>query len=251
MPHITAHQPGSFCWIELATNDAAAARDFYTRVFGWAVNEIPMGEMGSYYIFQKNGRDAAALYQYQEGEARPNWLSYIAVRDVDAAAEQAKSLGGTVSRGPFDVFESGRMAVITDPQGAQLAVWQARSHFGVGVRDEPNTLCWNELQARDPDAANAFYTAFCHWRVNQSGDYTEWHLGEHAVGGMMMSQAPARVPSYWLPYFAVTDCEATAAMTIELNGTMRLPPTTIENVGRFAVLTDPQGAVFAVIQLAA
>ncbi|HEX8620026.1 MAG TPA: VOC family protein [Thermoanaerobaculia bacterium] len=249
MPHITEHQPGSFCWIELATRDAAAARDFYTRLFGWAVNEIPMGEMGTYFIFQKNGRDVAALYQ--DAEQRPNWLSYISVRDIDAAAEQARSLGGTVNRGPFDVFESGRMAVAADPQGAQFALWEARSHAGVGVRDEPNALCWNELQARDPEAANAFYTAFFHWRANHSADYTEWHLGEHAVGGMMTSRAPAGVPSYWLAYFAVDDCEAAAALAIELNGTVRLPPTAIENVGRFAVLTDPQGAVFAVIQLAA
>ena len=247
MPHVTSHQPGSFCWIELATSDAAAARSFYTQLFGWTVNEIPMGEQGTYFILQKDGRDAAALYQ--DARMPPNWVSYIAVTDADATAEQAKNLGGQVHAGPFDVFESGRMAVLGDPQGAHFAIWQARANPGVGVRDEPDTLCWNELQARDADAAKTFYSSLFRWRMKESPDYTEWHLGEHAIGGMMGSQAPPEVPSYWLPYFAVADCEAAVGKGESLGGTTIVPPMDIENVGRFAVLKDPQGAVFAVIRL--
>jgi len=247
MPHMTSHQPGSFCWIELATSDAAAARSFYTQLFGWTVNEIPMGDQGTYFIFQKDGRDAAALYQ--DGRMPPNWMSYVAVKDADATVEQAKALGGQVNAGPFDVFDSGRMAVLSDPQGAHFAVWQARSNPGVGVRDEPDTLCWNELQARDVDAAKTFYSSLFHWRMKDSPEYTEWHLGEHAVGGMLPSQSPPGVPSYWLPYFAVAGCEAAVEQGTSLGATVLLPPMDIENVGRFSVLQDPQGAVFAVIRL--
>ncbi len=244
MPHFTSHQPGSFCWIELMTSDAAAARTFYTRLFHWTVNEIPMGEMGTYYIFQKDGRDVAAMYE--ERRTPPAWQSYVAVASADAAAEQIKSLGGQVHMGPMDVFDSGRMAVVSDPQGAFFAVWEARSHHGVQVRDESNALCWNELQARDADTAKAFYTALFRWRLKESDEYAEYHLGEHAVGGMLPSQAPPEVPSYWLPYFAVEDCDAALEQGRSFGGTLVVPAMDIPNVGRFGVLSDPQGAVFAI-----
>lgn len=248
MTQVTSHPPGAFCWIELATSDATAARAFYTQLFGWTVNEFPMGEeLGTYYIFQKAGRDSAACYQ--DGRMPPNWISYVAVSEVDAAVEQAKALGGQVVAGPFDVFDSGRMALMTDPQGAHFAVWQARSHAGVGVRDEAGALCWNELQGRDVAAAKTFYTSLFDWRTKDSPDYTEWHLGENAVGGMRPSQAPPEVPSFWLPYFAVDDCDASVSKAGSLGGVVIVPPMDIEHVGRFAVLQDPQGATFAVIRL--
>lgn len=249
MPTVTSHQPGSFCWIELATNDAAAALQFYTQLFSWSVNEVPMGEMGTYYICQNGGRDAAAMYQSDQPGTPPNWQSYVAVANVDASTEQAKSLGATVVAGPFDVFESGRMSVIADPQGAVFAMWQPKTHAGVQVRDEANAICWNELQARDTDAAKAFYGALFHWRMKEAAEYTEWHLGEHAVGGMLQSQWPPEAPSLWLAYFAVGDADAAIAQAQSLGGKVIVPAMDIPNVGRFAVLSDPQGAVFAVIQL--
>jgi predicted enzyme related to lactoylglutathione lyase len=246
-----AHAPGTFCWIELGTSDAAGARAFYTQLFEWGVNEFPMGEMGTYYIFQKNGADSAAMYQIgpqQEGMP-PNWLSYVAVASADAATEKAKSLGGSVIHGPFDVYDMGRMTVLQDPQGAMFAVWETKTHRGVGVRDETNTLCWNELQARDLDAARKFYAPLFDWRLKESPEYTEMHLGENAVGGMMTSQAPPEVPSHWLPYFAVDDCDASAAQAASLGGTVIVPPMDVPTVGRFAAIQDPQGAAFAVIKL--
>lgn len=250
MPAVSSHPPGSFCWIELATSDAAAARAFYTQLFGWSVNEIPMGEMGTYSIFQHGGRDCAAMYQSGPGEGiPPNWLSYVAVKDADASAAQARTLGGQIVKGPFDVFDSGRMAVVSDLQGAVFAIWQPKSNIGVGVRDEPGTLCWNELQARDVDAAKTFYTALFPWRMKESPEYTEWHLGENAVGGMLASQAPPEVPSMWLPYFAVDDCDGAVEKARFLGGHPIVPAMDIAGVGRFSVLADPQGAVFAVIRL--
>jgi hypothetical protein len=120
----------------------------------------------------------------------------------------------------------------------------------VQVRDESNALCWNELQARDIETAKTFYTSLFRWRMKETDDYTEWHLGEHAVGGMMASQAPPQVPSYWLPYFAVEDCEKSVEQARSGGGSVIVPAMDIPNVGRFAVLQDPQGATFAVIRLA-
>lgn len=242
---------GTFCWIELATSDANSARNFYTQLFGWTVNEFPIGDMGMYYIFQKDGKDAGAMYQImaEQGPMPPNWLSYVAVASADDATGKARSLGGSVVNGPFDVYDMGRMTVLTDPQGATFAVWESKSHNGVGVRDESNTLCWNELSARDLDAAKKFYPALFGWTLKESPEYTELHIGANAIGGMMQSQAPAEVPSHWLAYFAVDDCDAAAARAESLGGRLLMPPMDIPKVGRFTVVFDPQGAAFAIIKL--
>ncbi|HYR28019.1 MAG TPA: VOC family protein [Thermoanaerobaculia bacterium] len=248
---MAAHQPGAFCWIELATSDAAGARKFYSDLFGWTTSEQSMGEMGTYYVFQKDGKDVAAMYQ-QAGDPQgtgPNWLSYVSVASADDAAARATSLGAQGVNGPFDVADLGRMAVIKDPQGAHIAVWQGKSHGGVQLRDEQDSLCWNELHAHDLSGARSFYTALFKWRAKESPDYTEWHLGEHAIGGMIAMHGPPNAPAAWMPYFAVADCDAAASRAAAGGAQVCVEPRDIEKVGRFAVLIDPQGAMFAVIKL--
>ncbi|MFL6247013.1 MAG: VOC family protein [Thermoanaerobaculia bacterium] len=249
MPAVASHQPGSFCWVELSTNDGAAARAFYSQLFGWTMRDVPISDGEVYTIFQNRGRDAAAMYAGSNTGAPPNWMSYIAVDNVDEAVIRAKELGGNVLAEPMDVFDSGRMAVLADNQGAVFSVWKANQHIGVGVRDEANALCWNELQARDIDAAKRFYPPLFGWRMKESDEYTEWHLGENAVGGAMTSNAPPEVPSFWIPYFAVDDCDATVQKAQSLGGSVHVPCMDIEHVGRFAVLVDPTGAAFSVIKL--
>lgn len=246
-----SHKPGTFCWIELGTSDAASAKAFYTGLFGWDTKENSMGEMGIYYIFQKDGKDVAAMYQMGADMAGipPNWLSYVAVASADDAVAKVKAHGATVVNGPFDVYDMGRMAVIIDPQGAHFAVWQAGTHIGVELRDQETTLCWNELQARDPDAARTFYPAVFGWRMQESDEYTEWHVDEQAIGGMVGAQAPPEVPSHWLPYFAVANCDESVQKAQAAGGNLIVPPMDIPRVGRFAVLADPQGAAFAVIKV--
>jgi predicted enzyme related to lactoylglutathione lyase len=251
MPVVTTHLPGSFCWIELATSDAQGGRKFYTDLFGWSVNEIPMGEEGTYLIFQKGGREVAAMYQLRpDQKGMPsNWMSYVAVASADESAKKAKNLGATVVLDPFDVFDMGRMAVLMDPQGGAFSVWQPKQHGGIGVHNETDTFCWDELQARDLGAAKKFYTEMFGWRLKESDEYTEVYLGPEAIGGMMTSQAPPEVPSYWMPYFAVDDCDGKARKAQKSGAIGIVPPTDIPNAGRFAVLQDPQGAVFAIIKL--
>lgn len=249
MTKTTSHEPGTFCWIELATSDADGARAFYTSLFGWTVNEFPMGDQGIYSMFQSEGRDAAAMYkqgQDQQG-VPPNWMSYVSVADADAIAEKAKSLGGNVHAGPFDVYDFGRMAVISDPQGAIFSIWQPKTNIGVQVRDENNSLCWNELHAVDMKAAATFYTSLFGWTAKESPEYTEFHLGDRAIGGMLQARTPPA--TFWLPYFAVADCDASFRKAGELGGHGHVPPTSIDKVGTFAVVTDPQGAFFCIIKL--
>lgn len=252
MTGISTHRPGTFCWVELATSDAAAAKSFYTSLFGWTTTETDMGnDMGLYYIFHKDGKETAAMYQTGGDMAGmpPNWLSYVAVDSADDASAKATSLGAQGIHGPFDVFDMGRMAVIKDSQGAHIAVWQAKKHSGIGVRDEESSLCWNELHATDVAAGKSFYPALFGWRAKESPEYTEWHLGENAIGGMLRSHAPEGVPAYWIPYFAVADCDAAVARAQASGAMVFSPPMDIEKVGRFAVLADPQGATFAVIKV--
>jgi predicted enzyme related to lactoylglutathione lyase len=250
MTKFESHDPGTFSWIELATTDAPAAKQFYTSLFGWTTNENDMGEM-IYYIFQKNGRDCAAMYQMgaQQQGMPPNWMSYVCVANADESVAKAKSLGGNVIVEPFDVADYGRMAVLFDPQGAAFSLWQPKTTIGVKVRDEANTLGWNELQARNLDAAKKFYAPLFGWTLKESPEYTEFHLGTRAIGGMMQSKAPEGVPSFWLPYFMVDDCDGTVQKSSAAGGSVHVPPMDIPTVGRFAVLTDPQGASFAIIQM--
>jgi predicted enzyme related to lactoylglutathione lyase len=156
MPEITKYEPGMFCWVELATSDWKAAKRFYAALLGWSAEEMPMGpDQPPYVMLKRNGKDVCALYE--NPKARPSWLSYITVASADHTARTAKELGATVEAPPFDVMDAGRMTTIKDPQGARFAVWEARRHVGAAVRDEPNTLCWNELMTTDIDAARKFY----------------------------------------------------------------------------------------------
>jgi predicted enzyme related to lactoylglutathione lyase len=255
MPEFSRHEPGSFSWVELATTDTAAAKAFYTSLFGWTFVDTPAGPDMVYTRFQMRGQDVAAAYpqpkEQRDQGVPPNWMSYVTVASADASAAQAKKLGGTPLMEPFDVMQHGRMTVVQDPTGAVLSLWEPRQHIGVQVRDEPNTLCWNELYTRDTTRAEAFYIGLFGWRPKRDpGGYTEWHRGEAAVGGMLAIEPEwGDVPPHWLPYFMVSDCDATLGRAVELGGRALSPARDVEKVGRFAMVRDPQGAAFSIIKL--
>lgn len=249
------HAPGSFCWIELATTDGPGAKKFYTDLFGWEANDTPIGPDMVYTIYRINGKDVAASYQ-KAGEMKQvptHWACYVAVTSADETAAKAKSLGGTVVQEPFDVMDHGRMAVIADPTGAHFCIWQPKQHKGVGIKGETNSLCWNELLTNDTEKAKDFYTKLFGWKTKTDSGampYTEWINGEEHIGGMMQIQPDmGPMPPNWGLYFAVDDCDAMVQKAISLGARQYVPPTDIENVGRFAVLADPQGAVFDIIKL--
>ena len=251
------HAPGTFSWIELATTDGPGAKKFYTDLFGWEPTDNPMGPDMVYTIYKINGKDVAASYQKgAEMEQVPtHWACYVAVESADETAAKAKSLGGTVVQEPFDVMDHGRMAAITDPTGATFCIWQPNQHKGVGIKNELNTLCWNELMTNDTERAKDFYTKLFGWKTKgDSGatPYTEWINGEEHIGGMMQIQPDmGPMPPNWGLYFAVDDCDSKVAQAQSLGARTYVPPTDIPNVGRFAVLADPQGAVFNIIKLTA
>lgn len=255
MSDVSTLAPGTFSWVELATTDQTAAKKFYGDLFGWTVNDQPMGPGEIYTLFQIRGRDAAAAYTMREDERKagmpPHWTMYVGVKNADEAAKKAAELGGKVIAGPFDVMDHGRMAVLQDPTGAYVCVWQAGKNQGVGVKREPGALCWTELSTGDTKAAEKFYTGLFGWTPKHSTmpgmEYTEWHVGGAAEGGMMPSPAP-NIPPNWLPYFEVRDPDATAAKAQSLGAKTIVPPNEIPQVGKFSILQDPQGAVFAIFR---
>ncbi len=257
MTVMDTYAPGTFCWADLGTPDARAATRFYTELFGWQAEDRPVGPDSFYTMFSVGRWSVAALYQQDvqpDQTAPPHWLSYVSVEGAGPTAQRARELGGTVLMEAFDVLDVGRMAVIRDPIGAVVALWEPRRHIGAGLVGEPGTPCWNELVTGDPESAVTFYAALLEWQCQShpmgTSTYTYCRRGESFAGGMRPIDpldGPAR--PHWLRYFAVEDCEAAAARAASLGGRVLLAPTEVPEVGRFAVIEDPQGAVFAVIEL--
>jgi predicted enzyme related to lactoylglutathione lyase len=255
MPEATRYSQGAFCWSECSTSDLESARAFYTKVFGLDTQDTPMPQGGVYVQFQKDGKNVAGLTPQQPEEQEqgipPHWNTYIAVEDAELTAKEAERLGATIVAPAFDVLESGRMAVVTDPTGAPISFWQAKEHIGAQIYAEEGTIGWWELMTQDPDRAIEFYTQLFGYGTEEfptaSGRYTVLkHKGENAVG--IMAAPQPEIPSSWTPYFTVADADATFAKATELGATAMMPVTEAEGVGRFSWITDPQGAVLAFIQ---
>ncbi|MGH9768324.1 MAG: VOC family protein [Blastocatellia bacterium] len=252
------HPAGNFCWFELGTSDQNAAKEFYTKLFGWRFNDSPLPpEMGGVYTTLMNGdKEVGAMYQLgpQHQGVPPHWMPYVAVDSADATAAKVAELGGELLMPPFDVMDFGRMTMFKDPTGATLSIWESKTHFGADLVGATGSVCWNELMTSDVAKAGAFYTALFGWSLKESsGDmhYTEFGNKGRMIGGMMPMDGPQfqGVPPYWGIYFAVDDCDAMVEKAKGLGGAICHPPTDIPNAGRFAVIQDPQGAVFSIIKL--
>ena len=247
--------PGTFCWAELATTDGPSAKKFYGELFGWEADDIPIGPDMVYTMLKLDGKLVGALFQKDETmkDVPTHWASYVSVTSADEIAAKAKSLGGTVMKEPFDVFDAGRMAVIIDPTGAAFCIWQAGKHAGFEIKGQPNTVSWNELLTTDSARAIDFYTKLFGWEANThegAMPYTEWMNGtEHAGGMMQIAPHMGPVPPHWGIYFAVDDCDATFQKATTLSAKAIVPPMDIPNVGRFATIMDPQSAGFSIIKL--
>jgi uncharacterized protein len=243
--------PGKPNWVDLGTPDLAASRQFYSQLFGWTADVSDDPQFGGYTTFRKDGKPVAGAGGLSTEGQTPAWSTYLATDNAEAVAAKVEENGGTVVAPPMDVGEEGRMAVFADPTGAPFSVWQAGNNPGAQMFNAPGSLSWNELTTRDPAGAKQFYGAVFGWEAKDTPDgdtkYTMWRLGGQPVGGMMQLSGPADLPPLWMVYFAVEDCDATAQTAARLGGEVAVAPA--NNVqGRFAVLNDPQGAVFSIIQ---
>lgn len=258
MSEVKSYANGQFCWTDLATTDPAAAKRFYGEIFGWKVEDIPMDQGGVYSMAMINGQPVAAMMQMmpeqQKGGMPSHWNSYINVANVDEATKKATSLGGKTIAPVMDVMDVGRMSVIQDPSGAMVSLWQAKKHIGSYRTGEAGTPNWYELMTRNVDAAGGFYSKLFGWKANVMDmgtmKYTMFMDGQNNRAGMMPTpkDVPANVPSHWICYFEVANCDATYKKIESLKGKGLMPATEVQGVGRFAMFMDPQGAAFAILQ---
>lgn len=252
--------PGYFCWWDLGTTDLNAAKTFYTSLFGWTYEDMPLGHGDEVYtMFSYNGKQvcggANLMPEQQSQGVPPHWSSYVLVDSADDAVAKVTQAGGTVLFPPMDIFESGRMSMFMDPTGAVLGVWQAKNHVGALHINDVGGVCWTELMTKDAAAATPFYTSVFDWKpeVQDMGgmQYTLWKGSTPSTVGGMMQITPdmGEVPSHWMLYFTVADCDASVVQAQGLGATVVVPPNDIPNVGRFSMLKDPQGAHFSIIKI--
>ena len=232
--------PGAPNWIDLGSPDVVASAEFYGRVLGWT--HVPLGpEAGGYGFFRHEGRTVAAIGPLSEPGARSAWTIYFAAPDADATARTAEQAGGKVRLEPFDVFTSGRMAQLTDPQGAEFAVWQARDLRGVDAVSSVGALTWIELHS---PAGTAFYRTVFSWDVvTFPGVPGEFVRPEGTGAGRLFGAVVPDQDAHWLPYFEVADPDHAAGAADVL-----VEPYDLDGVGRIAVLVDPFGARFGVMR---
>jgi uncharacterized protein len=242
----TSHSPGTFSWTDLATTDTEGAKRFYTGLFGWDIDDRPIPGDGVYTMLLRDDKEVAALFEGQEGMPTA-WSSYVTVESADAAAAKAMDLGGTLMAESFDVMEAGRMAVIQDPTGAVVSVWEPHGSIGAQLVNVPGAITLNQLNTSDPESAQRFYDGLFGWRTEEmpGGDQPYWGIynGDRVNGGMMQLPADAPAPPHWLVYFGSADVDADAGRIGDAGGQVMVPPVDVPG-GRILVAQDPQGAVF-------
>jgi predicted enzyme related to lactoylglutathione lyase len=272
MPDRDGYIAGVPCWVDTSQPDPAAAAEFYSALFGWETEDVmPADSPVPYFIARIRGRDVAAISGQQREDA-PSWNTYVQVDSADATADKVREAGGTVLTEPFDVMDSGRMAVFADPQGAVFYVWQPREHLGSRVVNEHGSVNFNDLRTSDVEGAKAFYGAVFGWSaLEMGGNFFSWTLpgyGDHleelnpgmrermaemgAPAGFedvvaSLGAASGGEPSHWGVIFGVDDADAIAAKAGELGATVVAPPFDAPWV-RTTVIADPQGATFVANQ---
>ncbi len=248
----TAWPPGTPCWVDLGVTDIPKARAFYSALFGWEIQDTPP-EAGGYSMGEIAGQPVAGIGASQ-GDMPIFWTTYLASEDADLTAAKIKAAGGQVMMDPFDVMDVGRMFIAVDPGGAFFGVWQARTHTGVRLANEPGSLIWSENMSRDYEANKAFYGSVFGYHFGDIGaegmQYSTLDIDGKPVGGIgeIGSDQPAQTPASWRTYFAVADTDAAVAKVTELGGRL-IAPAWDSPYGRMAVVSDDQGAVFSLMSV--
>ncbi len=258
MPVLRTHRLGEPCWVDFSSNDVAASRDFYSALFGWEAQEAGE-EYGGYVTFFKDGHQVAGLGGAMDGADAPDaWTTYLLVAESDASEPEVVAAGGQVLAPTMTVGAQGKLAVIADPGGAAIGLWQALEHRGYELAGERGSVVWHELNARDFDAQVAFYRDVFDWAPAELSDTEDFRYvtfgpsPDSPVGGVFDAAAvlPPGMPSSWLVYFGVDDVDASAARVVELGGSIEREPWDSE-FGRFCQVTDSTGGFFVLSSVAA
>ncbi|GAA3782700.1 VOC family protein [Streptomyces chiangmaiensis] len=250
-----AVQPeGSPCWADAMFADAEGAKTFYGDVLGWTFGEAS-SQYGNYTQAYADGKAVAAVVPPMPGqEGQSAWCLYFASADAAATAGRIRDHGGEVLMEPMQVGNFGTMALAREPSGAVFGVWQAGVHEGFEAQGVPGAYCWAEVFTREPERSDAFFPAVFPYRAKQiedeAIDFRIFELdGNPVLGRMKMTDDfPPEVPPYVNVYFTVEDCDAAVERATKRGGVLRFGPMD-SPFGRFAALSDPQGANFSVIDV--
>jgi predicted enzyme related to lactoylglutathione lyase len=252
------HEFGNFCWIDLSTKDPAQAKRFYGELFGWSFTDNPGPEGMTYTMVQHLGKNVAGMFKEDSPEVHPHWNAYVRVKNADETVEKAKKAGGKIispnnSGKAWDVMDQGRMALLQDPSGAIVGIWEGKKHTGAEVFEQPSTLAWNEILTNDTAKAKEFFPKVFGWKVHDEKEmhYTLFMQGEpeyHTGGLMQIDPNWGPVPPAWHTYFAVENADKSVEKAKKLGARVNHGPMDIPNVGRFAMLMDPGHAPFSIIQ---
>ncbi|MFI2436036.1 VOC family protein [Streptomyces sp. NPDC018693] len=248
-----AVQPeGTPCWADAMFSDVEGAKRFYGEVLGWTFGEAS-SEYGNYTEAYADGKAVAAVVPPMPGqEGQSQWCVYLASPDAAATAAKVRDNGGEVLMGPMEVGEYGTMLIAREPGGAVFGVWQAGTHEGFQATGVPGAYAWAEVFTREPEKTDAFLPAVFPYSMQQMEDdaidFRLFNLGDTTVLGRMKmtEEFPPEVPSYVNVYFTVPDCDDAVAKATRLGGVLRFGPMN-SPFGRFAALSDPQGASFSVL----
>ncbi|MDX6738869.1 VOC family protein [Actinocorallia sp. A-T 12471] len=228
--------------------DTDAAARFYDALLGWRAGFDASPEAQGYGQFHLDGKVVAGISPTMSPDSPPHWTTYVATDDIDATTEKVREAGGTVEVPPMQVLNAGKLAGYTDLEGVFFMAWQALDHKGAELVNEPGAWAWNELNTRDPAAAQTFYPKVFGWETSGDAYYTEWKSGGNTIGGMMPipPDLPPDVPPHWLVYFAVDDVDASLKLAKDL-GAEQTGPFVDSPAGRLVTVRDPQGSAFALI----
>lgn len=252
MPIRASVPAGAPVWIDLSTSNPQRAKEFYSELFGWTfVDTGP--EYGNYVNFSKDGALIAGLIENLQQGVPDGWTTYLASDDAKATADAVLTAGGQILMEPMPVRDLGTTAVVVDPSGAVIGVWQPGEHKGYGRTDEDGAPAWLELHTHDYGAAVRFYQRAFGWStkvISDSDDfrYTVYEKDEQQYAGIMDAAAylPSGVPSNWQVYLQVADIDAALAKLEQLGGSV-LEPAADSPYGRLAQVADPTGAAFKLI----
>jgi hypothetical protein len=257
MPEIASYAPGSFCWTDLASEAPEASAEFYGKLFGWkAVGHAPEAGGVRHWTFELGGREVAGLSllsRESREHGRPAaWTAYVATADIARDAARSQDLGGRIIEGPLSAKDgSGDFARVVDPGGAIFELWQAKERAGAGAFGGIGNACWYELLARDRAQSSAFYGSLFGWTLDdRDAAYAELKLGDKAIAGLIPLDRPdAAEPSRWRTYFRVASANTAVVTAGLLGATVYSEIAPVEGVGWVAILRDPQGARFGIVEL--
>ncbi len=244
---------GLVVWHDLMTSDVPKTMHFYAELLGWTYQIEHSSDFvwksgeGDYPLIFNNGEAHGGFVEIKK-DLPSRWVAYVEVKNVDAVTANAKTLGATISRNPFDVPGVGRSAVIRDPQGAIICPFIPAHN----LPPPSGTFLWDELVTDDVGASAIFYTKLFGWKakdgnVEQMKGYTVFKSADDAdsIAGAMNHSFAIGKPAAWVPYFSTKEIDESFAKAIALGADVHIEVTDVPNEGSFAILKDPTGAEFA------